>query len=408
MIAKWMCEKFLLLVVLCGLFLANASFVVQAVAGDKGKVEECVPPSQWMDPADKKIIDPSGFLRNAAQQQVVLLGEHHDQAEHHRWQLQTLAALHTLHPNMGIGFEMFSRRVQPVLDRWVVGELSEEDFLQQSEWKKQWNFAPALYMPLFHFARMNHVPIYALNVERSLIQKVGKEGWGAVPEAEREGVTDPAPPSEEYVQLLASVYSQHGHAKDGESERTEKEVMDDPAFRRFTQGQTLWDAAMAQGLSAQLARDDKRLMVGIVGSGHIVNGFGIPEQLAAQGIEKVVTMVAWHSDYTCEALQPGFADVVVGMVQSAEQPDEAKPRLGVYLEAHAKGVRIAKVIDGSVAQVSGLRQGDIVIKIAGRAAKQVDDVIAAVKNMLPGTWLPMTVMRAERSLEVVAKFPAQP
>jgi hypothetical protein len=50
---------------------------------------------------------------------VLLLGEQHDDADHHQWQLQVLAGLHALRPEMIIGFEMFPRRVQPVLDRWV-------------------------------------------------------------------------------------------------------------------------------------------------------------------------------------------------------------------------------------------------------------------------------------------------
>ena len=66
---------------------------------------------------------------------------------------------------MVIGFEMFPRRVQPALDRWVAGELTEAEFLQQAEWGKVWSMPAELYLPLFHFARMNRIPMLALNID---------------------------------------------------------------------------------------------------------------------------------------------------------------------------------------------------------------------------------------------------
>lgn len=59
---------------------------------------------------------------------VVLLGETHINPEHHRWQLQMLATLYAARPDMVIGFEMFPRRVQKILDQWVAGELTESEF----------------------------------------------------------------------------------------------------------------------------------------------------------------------------------------------------------------------------------------------------------------------------------------
>ena len=64
-----------------------------------------------------------------AERAIVLLGEEHDREDHHRWQLDTIAALHERRRAMVLGFEMFPRRSQPVLDRWSAGELSEAEFL---------------------------------------------------------------------------------------------------------------------------------------------------------------------------------------------------------------------------------------------------------------------------------------
>jgi uncharacterized iron-regulated protein len=86
----------------------------------------CKETGRWLLTSGKRLQPtlPAGPLSEAASSDVVLLGEQHDQDDHHRWQLQVLAALHAQRPDMAIGFEMFPRRLQPVLDRWVAGQLS--------------------------------------------------------------------------------------------------------------------------------------------------------------------------------------------------------------------------------------------------------------------------------------------
>ncbi|HSW33010.1 MAG TPA: ChaN family lipoprotein, partial [Steroidobacteraceae bacterium] len=133
------------------------------------------------------------LLERSTQAGIVLLGESHDSHEHHRWQLQVITALHSRHPELVIALEMFPRRVQPALDRWVAGEVDEAEFLRSSEWRQVWSFDPALYLPIFHFARMNRIPMVALNVDPALAREIGSAGFDAVPAQRREGVSKPAP-----------------------------------------------------------------------------------------------------------------------------------------------------------------------------------------------------------------------
>lgn len=152
----------------------------------------------WIVPGSGKTSQQEVIAR-AAKASVVLLGETHVNADHHRWQLQTLVALHAQRPNMVIGFEMFPRRVQAALDKWIAGELSEKEFLRAAEWDQVWNTDANLYLPLFHFARMNRIPMLALNIETSLRRQVAEKGFYGVPVEEREGLTRPAEPSQAYV-----------------------------------------------------------------------------------------------------------------------------------------------------------------------------------------------------------------
>lgn len=273
---------------------------------------QCVPTSAWVVPTDKGPVAVPAIevLERATRASVVLLGEQHDSAAHHRWQRDTLDALHAIRPNMVVGFEMFPVRLQPVLDRWVAGELSQSEFLAQTDWNNVWGFDAKLYLPLFEFARAHRVQMLALNVERALVREVGKVGFDAVPESKRAGITRPAAASEAYVDWLFDIYGKHRKPDPARPAITR----DDPAFRRFVDAQQTWDRAMAQALGQVAARVGRPLVVGIMGSGHIVRGFGVPHQLRDLGVRDVASLLPWSRDDACSELVPGYADAVFGAI----------------------------------------------------------------------------------------------
>ncbi len=157
--------------------------------------QTCLDPAAWtmLDSGQPRRAGVSAVLTEMAKKDVVLLGEQHDEDDDHRWQLQVLSALHAQRPDMVIGFEMFPRRAQPVLDNWVAGNLTVRQLLEQSQWDSVWKLPPELYLPLFQFARINRIPMVALNIDRKLTRTIAEKGWDAVPAAEREGVGRAAP-----------------------------------------------------------------------------------------------------------------------------------------------------------------------------------------------------------------------
>lgn len=365
----------------------------------------CVPLGKWMIPGSGQT-DYANIVGRAVKHSVVLLGETHVNADHHRWQLQMLVAMHAVRPDMVIGFEMFPRRVQAVLDRWVAGELDEKAFLAASEWNSVWNTDPQLYLPLFHFARMNQIPMVALNIEQKLRRQVAEKGFYGVPVEEREGLTRPAPPSQAYLDFLLPIYKQHDRKdkKDGEID------FDDPDFRRFYAGQQLWDRAMAQMLQMALnntEKGNKPLVVGIMGSGHIVHGFGVPHQLNDLGVKDVMSLLPWDTNKPCKRLVAGVADAVFGVLP--EHPDPfAEPkyqRLGIRFEMARGGALVLQVEKGSIAEASGLKDADVILEMAGIKLAMTEDIITIVKRHAPGTWLPLKVKRDDQEMEIIAKFP---
>lgn len=382
---------------------------VTVFAADDGAT--CLQPGTWT------AIDADGVRAGAAvaplvasmaQREVVLLGEQHDDADHHRWQLQMLAALHAQRPDMVIGFEMFPRRVQPALDRWVAGELSERQFLEQAEWDKVWSMPAELYLPLFHFARLNRVPMVALNVEQGLTRSIATRGWDAVPEAEREGVGRAAEPPPAYVDFLFGIHREHARMRGrGDKEASREE----PAFRNFVESQLAWDRAMAEALVS--ARDKAAggegrapLAVGIMGSGHVRFGHGVAHQLKALGTTEVGQLLPLAASTPCAEVVAGLADAVFAVPEPVRSP-VPPPRLGISMEDHRDGVRIVEVTAGSLAAHTGLRAGDIIVDAAGAPLKRSSALAALVRAQPPGTWLPLKLRRDKETLDFVVRFPAR-
>ena len=253
---------------------------------------QCAAAAQWTAPGSGRV-EANEVLSRAARAQAVLLGESHENADHHRWQLQTMAALLALQPKMLIGFEMFPRRLQGVLDSWVAGEFGEQEFLRASEWNQVWGFDPALYLPLFHFARLNRIRMLALNVDNSLVRTVSLKGIAAIPLDKRENVSDPAPATEAYLNWLFPIYAEH---RKGESSRNA------PEFQLFVESQLLWDRALAQRLAEAAKAQPGTLVIGVMGSGHLLHGHGVPRQLKDLGIERVDKLLPWTPNQQCKDL----------------------------------------------------------------------------------------------------------
>ncbi len=352
--------------------------------------DDCPIPGQWRVDGGETATT-AGLMAELADTRVVLLGEQHDRLDHHRWQLHTLAALHAHRPSMVIGLEMLPREAQPALDAWVAGELDEAAFLEQSDWHRAWGFDPELYLPILHFARMQRIPLVALNVSPELRNRLSREGWERVPERERFGITPPAPALPDYRDALASIHARHaGRA-------------DDPAgLERFIEAQLVWDRAMATGLVEAASAD--RLVVGLMGQGHLADGNGVPYQLDDLGLEAHLSLLPWTPGADCQS--PTFrADALYVLDdETAFQPPEP-PRLGVLIGEHEEGVLVQSIASGSVAASSGLAEGDIIVTAAGQPMAEPADLPAVVRRQAPGTLLPLEVRRDGRRQEVLARFP---
>ncbi|MGL4668814.1 MAG: ChaN family lipoprotein [Saezia sp.] len=274
------------------------------------------PRATWLNPNTGQLIDHFTLMHNMAQKQVVLLGEKHDVAEIHRWQMHVIAALHTIRKNIAVGFEMFPRRLQPVLDEWMNGELSTEGFIEKSEWYQVWGFPADIYLPIFHFCRQNNIRMLALNCYRELVTRIGKDGWDSVLEQERDGLTPAAPPTEDYI---ASFRRWLG-TPENPWQPTD----------RFLRAQSTWDRAFACNIAkaideAKEKGEEAPLVIGIIGGGHMFYKQGSVYQLEDLRVHDVGVLLTNDQEKLDSKKTQGIADAIFRI----DTPDPKVKRLNM-------------------------------------------------------------------------------
>lgn len=213
------------------------------------------------------------ILQELKQADVVYLGETHDRLADHQAQLNILQALYQQNRKIAIAMEMFQRPFQEAIDQYLAGNITEAQLIEQTEYEQRWGFPWDYYAPLLRFAKINQLPVLALNTPTEVSRQVARNGLESLTVAERQYIpplaeirTDNA----EYRQMVQQAYEQHHQAGHGNSS----------SFERFFTVQVLWDETMADTIAQFLQANPDYQVVVLAGKGHIVYGYGIPSRVA--------------------------------------------------------------------------------------------------------------------------------
>lgn len=116
------------------------------------------------------------LLKAAEGADVVLFGEHHDNAIIHWLELE-LAKDVSEKRAVVLGAEMIERDNQTVLDRYLSGEIDQKKF---DSLARLWPNHKTDYKPLVDFAKEKHIAFIAANVPRRYASMVYKKGFDAL------------------------------------------------------------------------------------------------------------------------------------------------------------------------------------------------------------------------------------
>lgn len=206
---------------------------------------------------------------------VVYVGEAHDQPLDHQAQFETLKAMRIARGSkIAVGFEMLNQTLQPVLDEYAAGKMTEAEFLAKVDWQKEWGFDFNMYKPLFDFIIANKLRALALNVPKAVVAKIARAGLAGLSAEEKQYLPEPVviSASKKYNDYLKTSFSGHG---------------DSPMAKMFTLENYLasmaaWNEGMGLRLADFLNANPGYAALVIAGNGHVVYNAAIPASVKAR------------------------------------------------------------------------------------------------------------------------------
>jgi uncharacterized iron-regulated protein len=224
--------------------------------------------------SDRQNVSMAQLAAAAGNSDLVLVGEVHDNKEHHDLQLELIRSLAQKKPQLAIGLEMVPTGRQRQLDEWSAGRMSET--VMRAVFHENWTDWE-LYRDIFLFARDHRIPMVALDVPVQVVRKVSQHGFKSLTPEERRDL--PAGTScdlnNPQISLLRKSFSQHY----GEKE-----------FSYFCEAQTVRNSGMAINVMHYLKTHPGRRIAVLTGIWHAVK-YAIPDQLARSGSRLSYTVI---------------------------------------------------------------------------------------------------------------------
>jgi uncharacterized iron-regulated protein len=246
------------------------------------------------DTRHKRFTDFESLLADAATADVLFLGEQHDDPVTHSLETAAVAGLTRRRGNIVLALEMFERDVQPSLDAYLAGRLSEPDFLAAS---RPWPRYRTDYRPTVEFAKAYHWPVIASNIPRRFASLVSRHGLAAISDSlsatERPLAARAfdCPHDNYFDRFVKTMGDMSAHDPDA---KAQTEAEKHAALERIYQAQCVKDETMGESIAiAYAAAPPRALVVHINGSFHSDYRWGTAERAQRQLRGKRIVVVSF-------------------------------------------------------------------------------------------------------------------
>ncbi|CUW41683.1 conserved protein of unknown function (Uncharacterized iron-regulated protein 55-265) [Magnetospirillum sp. XM-1] len=216
------------------------------------------------EPATGKWRSPQDVIDATLAAGIVMLGETHDNADHHALQAWVVRELAAAGRRPVVALEMVDADHQGDIDRNIGDTAALGAAL---DWEKRGWPDWALYRPIVEAALAARGEVKAANLPQELTRRIAKGEQGAEVDG-RFGLDQPLPPADEKA-LAADI--REGHCN----------LLPEKAVAPMVRVQRARDAAMAEVLADQASRPEAGPAVLIAGAGHVRADRGVPVRLGA-------------------------------------------------------------------------------------------------------------------------------
>ncbi len=232
------------------------------------------------DVSSAGFIDRQNLITRLVRADFLLLGERHDNPDHHLLQAEVLRSLIALGRRPAVGFEMFGLDDANAIANHLAFAPNDAAGLGRAvNWEKSGWPDWAMYQPVAEAALQASLQIVATNLPLATARKMNSDGLAALgPSVKRELGLDRPLSDAMFATMATDIRDSHcGYA----SEESVKAMVDVQRAR---------DAQMAQSLIAAGNPDGAVL---VAGAGHVRNDYGIPVYLTAKAAGKQVISIAF-------------------------------------------------------------------------------------------------------------------
>lgn len=232
------------------------------------------------DTEERRFVSPAEVVARARGSAFVLLGEKHDNPDHHRLQAWLVASLTRAGRRPAVVFEMIPRDRGAALDAAIAAHPDDPDAIAAAlDWAHGGWPEFALYRPIFAAALAARLPIVPGDPARSQLALLRSRGLDALPEAERVRLALEPPPSAEALRAFAE-----------EVREAHCGMAPDAMVDAMIDVQRVRDATLADALLASGGAEGGLL---IAGAGHVRTDRGAPLYLARRAQERSALALAF-------------------------------------------------------------------------------------------------------------------
>lgn len=219
----------------------------------------------------QRFVTPEELFAGLRDARFLLLGEKHDNADHHRLQLSVLESLIAADAVSGAAFEMIDASRAPKLEGMAEREFAgEEELRTWLEWDEGWEWE--FYSPLLRSSLDAGLPLAAANIAEDAVMDIYQGQGPALPE----GIFEQT--------AMDKLYADIDESHCG--------LLPESQFPAMVRVQQTRDLAMAEALRS-LADDDRAALL-FAGNYHARQDLGVPNFLLALdadiGREEIVSL----------------------------------------------------------------------------------------------------------------------
>ncbi|MEW6026327.1 MAG: ChaN family lipoprotein [Planctomycetota bacterium] len=347
--------------------------------------------------AEKRFVTFDEMMGVALKSNVIYVGETHDNVLHHQMQekvFRTVVEKNAKERKVALAMEMFQRPFQSFMDDYVAGKISEPEMLRKTEYYTRWSFDWSMYQPMVDLAGTNGLKIVAMNAPAEISRKVARQGLKSLTPEERK-------------LLPEKIDTTDKNHRDYITERFQSHKGMGMDFNNFYESQCVWEDTMADSVAGFFMMLGKDAPTGqevvIVGGGHTIYRFGIPERAKRR------TGLNYSSILCVETGKGGVQEILDGYGGNPAdylcftrilKIDETRPLMGVQLgvpSVDVKGLPIEAVTPGGPADKAGLQKDDIIISADNQPVGDMLDLKSALAAKKAGDKVELAVLRGKET-----------